>query len=386
MKFSLKFALALCLIASLASLAGVFAQTSNINSVTSPTTNNLNSVFLVNNITATNNDLTELDAWAVGDSGTILRWNGNTWSTVTSPTSMNLYSVFFVNSSWGWAVGGTSTNGVILQYNGSWSTYTNVTFSGYPNATDTINATLYSVTMGDNGTAGWAVGAGGAALMYSAGAWYGMNTSTSNILRSVGMIHNANDAWAVGDKGTIIQWTGIAWQNLTSPTTMNLNTIEMVNASVAWAGGGTTDNGIIAMMNGTNWSIYNRINMGGALNTTVGYNTDTLNATVNSISMDTASSAWAVGGKGMVLYFNGTEWQGALNVAGTGTLKSVSMVHGTSNGSLQAWAVGDTGGIFAFNGTKWVPELPIMAIPLLMSIGLAVALLGKAKMARKRVF
>ena len=386
MKFSLKFALVLCLICSLASLAGVFAQTSSINSVTSPTTNNLNSVFLVNNITATNNDLTALDAWAVGDSGTIVRWNGNSWATVTSPTTMNLYSVFFVNSSNGWAVGGSSSNGVILRYNGTWSVYTNITFSGYPNATDTINATLYSVTANDNGTVGWAVGAGGTALMYSAGAWYAMTNVSSNTLRSVGMIHNATDAWAVGDKGTILHWTGTAWQNMTSPTTANLNAIQMINASVAWAGGGTPDNGTLIMLNGTTWSVYNRINLGGAINSTAGYNTDTINVTVNSISMDNASSAWAVGGKGLILYFNGTEWRGANNVAGTGTLRSVSMVHGTSNGSLQAWAVGDTGNIFAFNGAKWVPELPIMAIPLLMSIGLVIALLSKARLGKKKFF
>ncbi|MGD0405613.1 MAG: hypothetical protein ABSB10_03055 [Candidatus Bathyarchaeia archaeon] len=62
MKFSLKLALVLCLIMLCSTLSFVFAQTSSITSVTSPTTVNLNSAYLVNNVTNTNNNLTALDA------------------------------------------------------------------------------------------------------------------------------------------------------------------------------------------------------------------------------------------------------------------------------------------------------------------------------------
>ena len=364
-----------------------FAQTSSITSVASPTTVNLNSGYLVNNLTNTNNDLTALDAWAVGDSGTIIHWNGKNWTTVNSPTSVNLYSVFFVNASSGWAVGGSSNNGVILNYNGSWSVWKKISFSGNASGTDTINATLYSVTTDSTGMVGWAVGAGGIALGWNGAAWFGMTNVSSNTLRSVGMIHNSNDAWAVGDSGTILHWNGNAWVNLTSPTTTNLYAIEMVNATNAWAGGGSSDSGVLINLNGTTWSVWNKINFGGQVNNTAGYVTDRINATIYSISIDTASSAWAVGGKGTVLYWTGTEWDGLTNVGSGGALRGVSMVHGTSNGSTQAWAVGDTGEIIAWTGTQWVPEIPIiMAVPLLLSIGLVIALLRKSRLAKKTFF
>ncbi len=56
------------------------------------------------------------DGWIVGDSGTILRWNGAEWSTVTSPTTKWLYSVSLVSPDDGWAVG---ANGAIIRWTGT---------------------------------------------------------------------------------------------------------------------------------------------------------------------------------------------------------------------------------------------------------------------------
>ena len=152
---------------SLLIFSSALAQTSNINSVTSPTTVNLNAVAVVNNLTVTNtnNDLTKLDAWAVGESGTIVHWNGNTWATVSSPITDNLYSVVFTNATNGWAVGGSSSKGVILYYNGTWNVWTRISFSGYTDKFDTINTTLYSVTVSSDGMVGWIVGAEGITLV-----------------------------------------------------------------------------------------------------------------------------------------------------------------------------------------------------------------------------
>lgn len=69
----------------------------------------LNSVFQVN----------EHHAWAVGDLGKILVWDGQNWKRQVSPRTDDLRSVSFSDVQHGWAVG---ENGCILKYeNGSWS-------------------------------------------------------------------------------------------------------------------------------------------------------------------------------------------------------------------------------------------------------------------------
>lgn len=70
---------------------------------------NLNSVFC----TSAN------DCWAVGNTGTIIRWNGATWSSVASPTTEDLTSIFMITATDGQTVG---DNGTILSWNASqWS-------------------------------------------------------------------------------------------------------------------------------------------------------------------------------------------------------------------------------------------------------------------------
>jgi len=73
---------------------------------TSPTTHQLNSVFMVG----------ADDGWAVGYDGTIIRWDGTDWSNVTSPTTAALFSVFMVSVDDGWAVGG---DGTIIRWTGT---------------------------------------------------------------------------------------------------------------------------------------------------------------------------------------------------------------------------------------------------------------------------
>jgi photosystem II stability/assembly factor-like uncharacterized protein len=64
------------------------------------------------------------DGWAVGDSGTILHWDGSHWLSATSPTTATLSAVTLVPPNDGWAVGGVplipyDSYDVILRWNGS---------------------------------------------------------------------------------------------------------------------------------------------------------------------------------------------------------------------------------------------------------------------------
>ncbi|MEK7630789.1 MAG: hypothetical protein AAB417_02070 [Patescibacteria group bacterium] len=51
--------------------------------------------------------VSQTDGWALGNGGTTLRWNG-AWNSITSPTSQNLNDIVLVGSA-GWAVGNSGT-------------------------------------------------------------------------------------------------------------------------------------------------------------------------------------------------------------------------------------------------------------------------------------
>ena len=115
--------------------------------VESPTDKDLYSVFA----------LSEDNAWAVGDSGVIIHWDGETWSLVESPTSERLNSVYFVSPDDGWVVG---NSGTILHWDGSmWK----------------VEDSPVSVDLNDvqflSRNDGWAVGDSGIILYYDNGRW-----------------------------------------------------------------------------------------------------------------------------------------------------------------------------------------------------------------------
>jgi hypothetical protein len=117
--------------------------------VESPTDNPLYSVYMLNDGN---------DGWAVGWNGTIIRWNGTRWNSVSSPTTANLFSVFMTSANDGWAMG---VNGAIIHWNGiEWA-----------NAESPTTQHLYSVNMMGAVNDGWAVGENGAIIHYEGGQW-----------------------------------------------------------------------------------------------------------------------------------------------------------------------------------------------------------------------
>lgn len=374
MKLSAKTTLVLSILSLCLSISAASAQTADINNVESPTSATLNSVCIVNNSTSTNNDITQLNAWAVGDGGTIVMWDGTSWKAVESPTSLNLYSVVFSEPDNGWAVGGSANEGVILHYNGTWSEWTRISFSGFTDQFDTVNNTLYSVTVTSDGMNGWIVGAGGVTLNWDGNTWFGLMGASENTMRGVAMLHGSADAWAVGDQGSIMHWTGTEWETMDSPTNLPLYAIEMIDENTGWAVGGSNDQGVVLNFTGTTWNVVNNFVFGPE-----GETVDSLNYTIYSITVGNQNSAWACGSKGFVMYWTGSNWECNDNIA-LGNLRGISMIHDSIN---QAWTVGDNGVIMAFNGTNWVPELPVVVVPLFVGATLLIVILGKAKLFKR---
>ena len=97
------------------------------------------------------------DGWAVGIDGTIIHWNGTVWMTVTSPTTNYLESVFMTSATDGWAVGGSGT---IIHWNGA----------EWTNVTSPTTSWLLSISMASPDD-GWAVGYDGAIIRWNGKGW-----------------------------------------------------------------------------------------------------------------------------------------------------------------------------------------------------------------------
>ena len=163
--------------------------------------------------------LSYADAWMVGQSGTFLHWNGNTWTTVASGDTSNYNGVHCTASNNCWAVGATRSFNF---WNGSVWTEQTTTVSTLPNVQ--YNS-VYCVTASDC----WAVAntsAGDVMVHWNGSAWArdaSRPTPAAN-LNSVWCTSTSN-CWAVGASRTFLRWNGTAWADFPSrryPTSLTM--------------------------------------------------------------------------------------------------------------------------------------------------------------------
>jgi len=320
--------------------AGVILHWDGLNwgSVTSPTFNNFTSISFGPPLTGPMNPN---DGWAVGNASmsgepTIYHWNGFMWTKgVTIGTTNDLNSVFMLNGGDVWAVGGGSNPTascstppalcpVILHFTGgSWNTIT----------PPPGNYRLKGVFMVSS-TEGWAVGqsAGnvGIILHYAVtggvGAWatFPSPSTPSSIpsLNSVFML-GPTDGWAVGDDATILHYTvsgGIGTWNLVtvsgSPglsTATNLTNIFMLSPTSGWAVGGIQASGsyaagpVIIYWDGTKWTPVPTPSIPAGLSP-VGHTA----ATLKSVYCTGSNDCWAAGLPGKLfatlMHWDGIGW------------------------------------------------------------------------------
>jgi hypothetical protein len=229
------------------------------------------------------------DAWAVGNYGVIMHWDGASWAFAPSGTTAGLRAVWGRAANDVWAVG----DGTTLHWDGvSWA-------------------------LVPPGTAAGLLGVWGSAK---------------------------NDVWAVGRAGTILHWNGTAWSPVESGTTYTLNAVWGSRATDVWAVGGWaaesfigrhTTGQVILHWNGTAWSPVPR-------------GSDALLAGVWGSGPD---DVWAVGsdfspGGAGFLHWDGWFWTPA------GPSGSWRTVWGTSSSDVSALSW-DWGAIAHWDGTAW---------------------------------
>ena len=235
--------------------------------------------------------LSPTNGWAVGDSGTILHYDGFGWSLVPSGITADLFGISFgtpgsQNPSAGFAVGGSGTGTALACCSPSW----------FPIAG-------------------------------------GLTPPGAQKLQSVFEL-SATDAWAVDSvSGGIWHWTGStelggAW-SLAATASAGLNSVFMTSSTDGWAVGA---GGIIYHFTGGGWTPY----------TTEG-------TSLNSVFMLSGTEGWAVGNGGTVYHFSSGTWLGPLSPGSTSQdLRSVFMVSQT-----EGWAVGTSGAVLHYSGGSW---------------------------------
>ncbi len=247
------------------------------------------------------------DVFAVGDWGTILRYDGSTWSPMTSGTEYetDLYCVW--GSAWNdvFVVGDNSSGmSPILHYDGStWSTMT----SGTEYAIEAV--------WGSSGKDVFAVGDFGTILHYDGSTWSLMTTGIPTDVDLKDVWGSAwNDVFAVGEYGTIFHYDGSSWSLMSCDSTSFFHDVWGSSGKDVFAVG---DNGTILHYNGTIWSL-----MGSGATT----------MPLQGIWGSSGSDVFAVGSVGTILHYGLQEvWETSTYTGNfTGFLSSVIPLPGYS--------------------------------------------------------
>jgi hypothetical protein len=297
------------------------------------------------------------DAWAVGETNTIIRWNGASWTgPMVAPTvglGVNYYSIRMVSATDGWIAGivnPTSNEGLLLRWDGTaWSIIRSY-----------VIANLYSIFLLPGGAEGAAVGDAETIIHWSGSTWFARTSPTALNLNAISMV-TTNDGWAVGDFGNIFRYDGRSWSHYeTLPSGQALMGLHMRTSTDGWAVGDFP----AALFPPTilHWS--------GAAWTVVSPSGVALSEALNAVDAVSATEAWAVGtgntGPATMLKWDGSIWTSVPSGTVPGAvLNSIDMLS-----SSDGWAVGCAAApctnlnaiIVRWNGLAWAPVTPPPAI------------------------
>jgi photosystem II stability/assembly factor-like uncharacterized protein len=320
------------------------------------------------------------DGMIVGEAGTVMRWDGITWTTANRFTQADLYAVT-LSADNVWAAG---ERGAFVHW-----------IQGQPQVILTpFQVTLKRIGFSDSGI-GWAVGAEGTILRYDGNAWSRIGVPIS--LDFSGLFIDGEDIpWVTGAGGVIGRVTADGWQLDTQPyVDVDLTAIDMPGAPAAdWAVGSwplqPTDGVIFwqhttqlwhphltsdapplfdvdGLPNDEAWAVGQDFRVDDPTEagvvwrykdgtwTTAGYPGVAALFAVDAVAPD---DVWAAGQEGSLVHFDGNAWQKASGVQDNVHLYGLHLR--TSN---DGWAVGEqlelegspryTAVALHYNGATW---------------------------------
>ncbi|MCA0375163.1 MAG: Ig-like domain-containing protein [Gemmatimonadetes bacterium] len=258
------------------------------------------------------------NAWAVGEFGSIYRWNGSTWTRQAVSTTEALQTVWAASAN-DVFVGGD--NGTMLRFNGTtWSTMSLPT-----------TASVYAM-WGSGSTNVLATTDAGEVLRFNGTAWSVLTTATQPLWAIWGV--SPTDVVVVGENNLAMRWNGTTWTTLpainTAPGT--LAGVWMTSSTDVFAVGANVSGlaGVAYAFNGTTWS------------SQVPPSTRVLTGIWGPGTLE----LYATGDGGTLLRYNGSTW----GSVATGTTDLLWSVSGAANASGGAFAVGYNSTILAGSG------------------------------------
>jgi hypothetical protein len=245
------------------------------------------------------------DVFAVGESGTILHYDGNAWSPMDSGTNQTLWGIWGASENDVFAVGGCAypIANTILHYTGSnWSSMD--------------PATIYSISCiwGSSGSNVFAANMYGSIFHYNGSAW---TLTYSGGGYNIGGIwgSSGSDVFAVKSGGTILHYDGSVWSPMNSVTSIDLNGVWGSSGSDVFAVG---CEGVTLHYDGNAWS---PMDSGTTAN-------------LNGVWGSSGSDVFAVGENGTILNNSslGFSKTSPLNGA-TGQSTNLTLTWGASSGA-----------------------------------------------------
>jgi hypothetical protein len=297
------------------------------------------------------------DAWAVGDGGVVLHYDGRVFTAAETGTDRDLLAVHGSAADDVWAVG---KGGVVLHFDGkAWST---------TDLGPLIDASGGAMTGDLDGVfaaasdAVWAVGHSGVTAViahYDGEQWTNpvLAMPTDRVLRAV-WGSSREHVWAVGDGGTILKLEGGQWSADKSPTGAALASVHGLSDHDVWAVGAK---GSAVHWNGTDWKAVNTMIASDLTCVRVDVDSeppslDAAMATPEALPADAGADAgpppapmgpwlvWTFSADGRVFRYNGTQWA-SLPTGTTLPLRSAARLD-----AGELLAVGERGQLLRFSG------------------------------------
>ena len=347
-----------------------------------------------------------MDVWAVGNSGTVLHWDGSAWATSDASTTANLRAVSARSPTDVWAVGDGGTvrhfdgvtwtaqsPGTAAMLRGVWSTGSEIfavgqtgalkgTIAHWDGAAWTVTTLLPSSLMALNavwGTGpanvfavGLVVGQGPRVFRWDGATWNAMTLpaglpASTNLYGVSGT--SGSDIWAVGDS-VVLHYDGTTWSQTPAPTVGRLLGVWALGPTDAYAVG---EGGRLIHWDGLAWRaldagtsavLYAVWGSGpgdvfvvgaGVILHDDGPATWSTPAVMYAVSGRSQSDVYAVGEAGSIRHYDGAAWTAVASPT-TATLRGV-WVSPTTSDVFAAGAIGGAGTIIHFDGSTWTEEV-----------------------------